>query len=547
MPAELPQPRASAGAASVSEIVPAARTEAGRWICTAIVLLLFGAYGLIRAPVPAVNEPHYLTKAKHFWDPEWCSRDLFLNSADAHWTFYATIGALTRVLSLEQVAYVGRILVWLALAAGWVALVAPMVPARFGPAWAAAFFLAISATGNLSGEWLIGGVEAKGFSYAALLLALAAGGARRWNWAAVCTGLSISFHPVVGGWGLVAGTLAVIWGRLAEHPGKSAAPASLARAVGLPASLCLLCALPGLIPAATMLLGGTPPDVQQAADAIQVFDRLDHHLDPRQFSRKAWIGYDLLLAALLLLRPWSRGGEAGCLFFRFFAGALMIAMAGAAIGFGPRWAGLMKFYPFRLIDVILPMALAVAVAERLTNWLAGPKASDNHRLGLASGWCAAAAACAWAFAAPAPDRNSSGLPPARLAAWKDACAWVAGHTPADALFLTPRYNFGFRWYAGRAEYASWKDCPQDAVSLVEWKRRLDEIHDWRERWWASGFTPDAIADLRDRSDVDYVLAWGVDPFRVEPVYRNEAFAVYRVSDRADARPVNEPTKQDGRD
>jgi hypothetical protein len=60
--------------------------------------------------------------------------------------------------------------------------------------------------------------------------------------------------------------------------------------------------------------------------------------------------------------------------------------------------------------------------------------------------------------------------------WRKACAWIAGNTPADALFLTPSDQQTFKWYAGRSEVANWKDVPQDAHGLVEWNKRLDEIY-----------------------------------------------------------------------
>ena len=56
-------------------------------------------------------------------------------------------------------------------------------------------------TRNLSGEWLIGGVEAKGFAYLALLLAIVAVCERAFRRAGIAIGLAISLHPVVGLWG----------------------------------------------------------------------------------------------------------------------------------------------------------------------------------------------------------------------------------------------------------------------------------------------------------------------------------------------------------
>ena len=32
--------------------------------------------------LPDVNEQNYLGKAKHFWQPEWCEGDFFLETAE---------------------------------------------------------------------------------------------------------------------------------------------------------------------------------------------------------------------------------------------------------------------------------------------------------------------------------------------------------------------------------------------------------------------------------------------------------------------------------
>ena len=70
------------------------------------LFLLFFVY--TASDVPAVNEAHYLTKAKHYWNPQWCQRDLFLASADAHVVFYWSVGWLTRYFTLPQSAWIGR-------------------------------------------------------------------------------------------------------------------------------------------------------------------------------------------------------------------------------------------------------------------------------------------------------------------------------------------------------------------------------------------------------------------------------------------------------
>lgn len=295
-----------------------------------------------------------------------------------------------------------------------------------------------------------------------------------------------------------------------------------------PGALFLFCSLPGLIPALALLVHGAPAEVSRAADALQVFDRLDHHLDPRQFRGFAWSFYAVLLTAWLALRPWKTRNEAQRLFFRFVTGSLLIAAGGLVVGFGPRWAGVLKFYPFRLADLFLPVAVAMGVAGELARRL------GDWRV-VFIGHALAGGAFVWSVAAPGDERNPNNWSPERQADWRAVCKWVAGNTPEDALFLTPKYTVTFRWYAGRAEYATWKDCPQDAVSLMEWDRRLKVIQNWRTLHYRDGFTAEALDQLRELTGVDYVVGWSGDPYRPPAVYGNRTFRVYRLREAARGR------------
>jgi hypothetical protein len=497
------------------------------WWAIVLVLAGFAAYGCWRTPVPGVNEPHYLAKARHFHDPAWCARDLFLQSADAHWVFHALIGELAGVASFPVTAWVGRALVWSALAIGWIMFVRALLPGRFAPVWGAALLLASGATGNLSGEWLIGGVEAKGFSYALLFVGLALGMRGNVRLAGVACGGAISFHPVVGIWGVAALAFAAF---AVNVSGDRRFGSGRIRAIGNFVIACGVCSLPGLIPAIAMLGAPGAREASAAADALQVFDRLDHHLDPVRFSGARWGAYGALTLAWLATRPWKAADFAGRLFCWFIIATLGIAAGGLVIGLGPRWAWALKFYPFRLADLFVPIAVSLAAVGMID--LRGARSALGAARGSVwqfGGHALAAAALAWAMLAPGHDRNPSGWTIRQNADWKDACRYIAGHTETDALFLTPRYgNYTFKWYAQRAEYAIWKDCPQDAPSLVEWKRRLDVIVRWRNAHFDAGFDEAALAKLREATQVDYVIDWYFQPYRVSPVYRNRSFRVYRV-------------------
>src|SRR5437764_272237 len=101
-------------------IAPLENAGAARWRPLLEVALIFGIFFLHGAwPVPDVNEAHYLSKAKHAWDPGWCATDFFLNTADAHQVFDWTFGWTTKFLTLDVTAWVGRLLTWGLMAWAW--------------------------------------------------------------------------------------------------------------------------------------------------------------------------------------------------------------------------------------------------------------------------------------------------------------------------------------------------------------------------------------------------------------------------------------------
>ena len=110
------------------------------------------------------------------------------------------------------------------------------------------------------------------------------------------------------------------------------------------------------------------------------------------------------------------------------------------------------------------------------------------------------------------------------------CQWVQRFTPAESLFLTPTFSQTFKWYAGRAELATWKDIPQDAQSVVEWTKL-------RERIAATGvynsemvLDPTALQALIVDRDLDYVVTvreFGQLDWDLRFVFQNDTFQVYR--------------------
>ena len=485
--------------------------------------LLFGlliAYSLVQSPVPGVNEPQYLGKALHLVDPTYCPGDFFLDSSDPHGVFGLLCGPVAERFGLRAAALFGRALGLAVLACGWTLLARRVVGTPWAAPLSGAAFLAAAAVGNLSGEWLVGGAEGKVFAYGFLLIAFALAVDRRWAVAAAAAGAAVSFHPVVGVWGVAGGAFAaVVLAAVRRRRGEPLGRPSAGRAA-LAAALFALCAAPGLA-FALATLGAEPGVNVGRANFLQVYLRLPHHLDPMTFRTPAWVGFAHLTLGWVLLRRRAVRGDAEPAFALTVLGSLLIAYAGVLIGLRsgePHEAAapylrafLLKFYPFRLADVLVPLAASLAaagVAVRLA-------AAAPRGVGPAAAAVAAAGLFGVALWVPFYDRDPAGLSDEDAAAWRAMCGWIDEHLPAGAAVVTPTRNHAFKWYARRAEFVCFKDCPQDAAGIHEWNRRLRLLRTWAGVRYGDDPTPGydraELAELGVATDADYLLTAALGP------------------------------------
>lgn len=500
----------------------------------------FLAYSICHAPIPGVNEPHYLTKSRHYWDGAWCSGDFFLESSNAHLVFYQTIGVLTDVTSLENAALIGRVLAWLLLAVAWQQLCLTLTQDRWSGCVSAAMFLFLASIGNFSGEWLVGGVEGKVFSYGFALAGTAALLNSRWAVAGTLLGLGVAFHPLVGLWFVVAlgmaGTWQVVlsWRRSSFQSAVGEGWSFIAqRSVLAGCGLFVALSLPGVVPALQSVVGADPKQAFQG-NYIQVFYRLSHHLDPMEFRIGAYLGYLGLSVLAGFLHLQFRSQASWRVFSRVVAAAGIIAVVGVFIGLGPRPAPempyyafrmkLLKFYPFRLFDVVLPVLVAVQSAGLI---------SERRLLVVMLPRCfrvAVIAAClVMALILNAGRGSVNRMSPARQAAWIDVCDWLKNNAAKDALVLTPRESWAFKWFAQRAEYVSFKDCPQDSAGIVEWNNRQKYLRLWGEKNWnGQGFAAEPTRQLHEETGITHIVSSRFGPFEAPVVYRNAGYRVYRI-------------------
>lgn len=527
-----------------------------------LIFFVFFLWG--GGPAPDTNEAHYLAKARHYWDPSWCAGDFFLESADAHLAFYWAFGWVAALLPLPAAAWVGRLTMWVLQAWAWRRLSWAVAPRPWFSVLSAALFIVLLDLCELAGEWVADGVEAKSFAFVLVFLGIEAIVRNRWNAAWLFLGAAAAFHVLVGGWSVVAAGVAWLASPLDRPRLRAMLPGLLGGG---------LLSLPGLIPAWT-LTRGLDPGLVAEANQVYVFTRLSHHLVPSVFPPSKYAAHLTLLAAFVLLCVITRryGTIEGGLrrLWGLTAGAVLIGLAGVLVYFATRHdpalaAGLLRFYFFRLSDAFVPLGAALTLGALLTRLERGGASLPTETLVHPSlrrpaPWLASLLLIgAMLLAAvgigarfflrqadfrPGADRQSLPVWDDRrqtqeaYEAWVRTCRWIRENTPPDARFLTPRSQQTFKWYAHRPEVVSWKDVPQDAKALVEWRRRFQEIYG-PIGWGGLALYDDGqLLRLARKYDAQFLVidrTRATRPLGFELVYptprhRNAYYEVYRLPD-----------------
>ncbi len=506
----------------------------------ALLVAIFFVYAGDQPPL--VNEAHYLVKAKNFWQPQWCQNDLFAASGKAHTTFYLLFGWPTLFVSLETTAWMGRVIGWLMLSVGLQRLCCKLLRVPYASLGVAVLWIVGIQHGNLAGEWVVGGIEAKIPAYGLVLLALAEMADRRWSRVWPLLGAASAFHVLSGGWSVIAAM--ITWA--ATERGRDDCKRFFTPALFLGGAISLF----GLLPAISLTLGSSSENAAAAA-RIYAYFRIKHHLLPADFLVAWYVRHGLLIAATIGITCCFRKGSDGWNRMRWFTmGAIGIAAAGLVVGMLPAWAPdlaakLLRFYWFRLADAIVPLMFGLIVMRLVI---------DAPQIGRHVGKVILLVAIAL-FSHTSYEKAQLGVPPSVSSEllgwdvqasprqqqqvyddWRKVCFWVRDFSEQDELFLTPRHQQTFKWYAERAEVVNWKDVPQDAKNLLEWNRRFRDIFPRRLGTIRVTIGYNTLKRFRQQYKVRYMIVDrritgdNLPLVRIYPtgVLANETYAVYEL-------------------
>jgi len=481
-----------------ADTLPGKLQPQSRWTACWEILLILGVFFVYAGdPPPAINEAHYWVLAKNFWQPQWCSEDLFAASGKPHVLFHATFGLLTQSFSFNISAWIARLVGWGLLAAGLRAVCRAVTDRDYACVLVAVVWISGMEWFNLAGEWVVGGIEAKVPAYALVMFAISQMTQGRWERVWPLLGLASAFHVLVGGWAVIAAMFAyAIAGRSIANPVQQIIPLVVGGAI----------ALVGLVPGLHM--AATSDAAQSVAAAkIHTYARLSHHLLPTSFPLLSYLRHaGLIIVTWMIVWPLRRDRRLAPLVW-LAIGCVGIAMTGLAIAMLDFYskelaARLLRYYWFRSTDAILPLTLALGIAAMLetVTWrrdegahperFNDPFTNVRFSLGILSSLLAIAI-----FSRASIDNLRRGIPVSArydvitagrtesydgqrdaFRDWQSVCRWIDQTFPSDAIFITPRHQQTFKWFAQRAEVVNWKDVPQDANSLVQWYNRFFDIY-----------------------------------------------------------------------
>ena len=496
--------------------------------------------------VPAINEPHYWTKAAHFWDNNFGRGDLFLESGDAHWLFFATFGYFTQCVPMPWAVWTGRFVTWIFLALSWTMLgrllwqceektdrqpPVPLQASCWGLVWLAGLHY-----GHWAGEWVVGGCESKGIAYAFIFAGLALAIRRRWTLAWVMFGGASAYHVVAGIWVIacVATVSLLLDGYSIRRWFTTHAPGW---------SLCVIGVIIGVVPALA-IDWGTDPVLASESAVKQVYTRLGHHLAPSRFSTVRWHDFGiLLLCAIALLWMASRSkwygrppgiSKTGVIKslprgLRLIIGWSLFGFAVAMVGlvvdylfgraFPAQAAKLLRFYLFRWNDVAMPMMVgALAVSFAFGRLRFAPYTFALRCVVAACAFIPGIVLLGYRFESNSNERIPAGDKAHFVAKsdseaehlrqfkdWVRVCEWIKENSEPGSLWLTPRRQQSFKWRAGRAELACWKDAPQNAEAVVQWSERLADAYQFDSEKKLQPWTEEKLWALHTKYGVRYVL------------------------------------------
>lgn len=482
------------------------------------IACLFVIFFVLEAgPVPSGNESLYLSALVKQWNPDYLLNDWTLSGPQFDkMVFNAVFGSLSLFLPLEMFGWICRISCWILL------LIALY---RIGkhfkiPIWMITLSILLwqlNGQSLVGGEWMIRGFEAKTVAYVLLLFSLSGFLENNTILPSIFLGLSFSFHPSVGMWGILAAVPAMIVSRYRVR--------TLLQVIGLVSLGCL----PGLIPLLIWIFQGVGLSESELRYLSLV--AAPWHLDPA-----SWIKRDILWLYVLFLFNWMHyrtvREDESIRFLFFFQTLLCVVFSLGLMARITENYGFLKFLPFRLFPLFTLLFFF---------WHLMSAYCQRAQVKQTAGFVIVGFVAILSLQDPVGALVDQARNNYRSWTKKDhayeAFEWIAENTQnGDIVILPPWYNKSF-YLAQRAQIAQWGQMRTDRVG--EYRDRIEsligEIRDMDaggalsqyNRHFYFTLTEEDIADIVMKFNAAYLVTKG--DYEYPMLFESGTYKVYAVN------------------
>ncbi len=442
-------------------------------IITAFFCLKF----LLQGNMGDANEYNVLPFVKQYVEPNWIPQESWLNQPPGYrLPFILLLGGILKNWGFLAASIIGRLISYILIASG-IVFIAKQINLNLPYLWIALLlFIYVKNQGIVAGEWLLGGVEPKSFSYGFLLFAFGLILSKNYRLMAVMLGLATTFHVLIGGWAFMAIVGWLIVRRRQDFTNLSYL-----------LSLLIIYFIAGFWGILTIIEHLLSPKITTTIESsfIYVFIRSPHHLNSLSWSWDWWISptiYFLFIAisVLLIKRQQQKDNlpeyQASINLAELTIFAFIPFILGVLIAPVDLQGKFLQYYPFRLGDILLPLNTSLLFMCALQHTFKGKSKQiflwfcifliailtsiqivefKNNLLALRD------------FPSEQQEIDSN---------LKTMYNWINNNTSKDAVIITPPVDLAnFTWIAQRATISKFKHIPPTSSSVIEWYNRLMDL------------------------------------------------------------------------
>jgi hypothetical protein len=452
------------------------------------------------------NEEVYLPLAKQFMDPAWIPHSfMFTEWPGTRYLFQCLAGFVLKYMSFEQVAFCGRLLVFMIIVFPVGSFFKRLQISNL--AAILLFQLYLLRQNYFAGEFIFGDFEPKSLAYIAVFAGLNCLLSRKYILATVYAVISAYFHILVGGWFFLLVLLFTLF---------SVKSWILSVKQGILFSI-LIAPMAFYLARVIFQDGSVINGVN--IDWVTVFFRNPHHLAPLYLREHLLrtslqvLGTALLFALTLLIFRKKKGYPFDELYLLNVI-ILTLLFAFLPVSLIDKNGALLKFYLFRLAGLGMLLMYIYIYKFLSLQW----KASPTLRLifVLAGFYLILAASFSTVDKFIHPNENSD---------YKQVEAYVVTHTDLNDIFLPlADYDLSFSRNTRREVFVIYKFDPGGGRKIYEWYHRIRERDTLNQ-------TMAYLDEMRAHYKLDYLLSDHPLPEQshLRIVFYNKSLYLYKLN------------------